>query len=98
MAAGLPLIAADNSAMDEVCGDGALLVNADDEDAIARALLSVLQSAETRHSLAARGREQAQRFTWRKAAEKTAIYLTESVMWQGRRRKSIPAPAAAAVI
>ncbi len=95
MASGMPVIGGDNSAQSEVCGDAALLVNVDDADELAHAMLSVAQSADLRKELARKGREQAGRFTWEKAAEKAAIYLAESIAWQGRRRKPIPAATAA---
>ncbi|HCA48624.1 MAG TPA: hypothetical protein DEP45_15115, partial [Armatimonadetes bacterium] len=53
---GTPVIAGDVSAMPEVAGDAALLVDPRDEGQIAEALLRVLGDAELRAMLAERGR------------------------------------------
>lgn len=86
MSAGLPVIAGNNSAQAEVCNDAALLIDAEDEEEIARAIISVLQSPALRQELTEKGVAQSRRFTWRKAAEKTAIYLAECVS----KRRPLP--------
>jgi glycosyltransferase involved in cell wall biosynthesis len=86
MAAGLPVIAGDNSAQSEVCDDGALLVNAEDMEDIARGLITLVQDSVLRQDLASKAVAQANRFTWRRSAEKTAVYLAECVSRRGQYR------------
>ncbi|HEY3296755.1 MAG TPA: methyltransferase domain-containing protein [bacterium] len=84
MQSGLPVIAGNNSAQVEICGDAALMIAAENSEEIARAMLSIVQNPALREDLSQRGKAQAQRFTWRKAAEKTAVYVAESL---SRRRQ-----------
>jgi glycosyltransferase involved in cell wall biosynthesis len=68
MACGTPVIASDRTALPEVCGDAALLVNPDDPDAITRAVLSACESRPLAALLEAGGIERARRYTWERAA------------------------------
>lgn len=68
MACGTPVVCADNSSLPEAAGDAALLVPAQDEDALSDALRRLIEDAPLRRSLRARGLAQAQRFTWQAAA------------------------------
>jgi glycosyltransferase involved in cell wall biosynthesis/GT2 family glycosyltransferase/predicted O-methyltransferase YrrM len=79
MSAGLPVIAGDNSSQAEIFGDAALLVDARSIEEITRGILRVVQDGNLRAELADKGRELSRRFTWRRVAEKTAMYLTEAV-------------------
>jgi len=67
MAAGTPVVAADRSALPEACGGAALLVDPDDPDAFAAALLAA--TGPERERLAAAGRERATQLTWERTAE-----------------------------
>jgi glycosyltransferase involved in cell wall biosynthesis len=71
MASGLPVAAALNSAIPEVCGDAALLFRAEDPESIAEKILEVLESGQVRQELAAKGRRRALDFRWDKAAAAT---------------------------
>ena len=71
MAAGVPVVTSDRSALPEVAGDAALLVNPEDTDALASALERLAADEELRADLAARGRAQAGRFSWEEAARQT---------------------------
>jgi glycosyltransferase involved in cell wall biosynthesis len=79
MSAGLPVIAGNNSSQAEVFGDAALLVDARSIEDIARCILRMVQDGNLRAELAEKGRALCRRFTWRKVAEKTAMYLTEAI-------------------
>jgi glycosyltransferase involved in cell wall biosynthesis len=68
MACGTPVVTSNVSSLPEVGGHAALLVNPLDADAISDALGRLLQDAELRQQLVARGFDQARRFTWEKAA------------------------------
>jgi len=71
MACGCPVITSDVSAMPEVAGDGALLVNPLDEGAIASALMRMLDEPATRHDVRTRGLARAKAFVWKTCAERT---------------------------
>jgi glycosyltransferase involved in cell wall biosynthesis len=75
MAAGLPVITSNRSAMPEIAGDAALLVDPSREDEIASALLSLAADTEMRNRLSEAGRLRAGRYTWSRAATQTlAVY------------------------
>jgi glycosyltransferase involved in cell wall biosynthesis len=67
MASGTPVVAADRAALPEACGGAALLVDPDDPDAFATALLDAAGPARER--LVAAGRERAAAFSWGRSAE-----------------------------
>jgi len=75
MAAEIPVIASNTSAMPEVCGDAAELFDPHNEDQLAAALLRVATDERRRRELVGRGRGRAQEFTWEKAVTETlAVY------------------------
>jgi glycosyltransferase involved in cell wall biosynthesis len=71
MARGVPVACADRSSLPEVAGDAALLFDPADPAAIARAIERLLGDHELAATLAEKGRRQAARFTWERAAEGT---------------------------
>jgi glycosyltransferase involved in cell wall biosynthesis len=79
MAAGLPVLTSDRGAMREVAGDAALLVDPEDSEAIAAALVRLDRDATLRARLIARGRERAQAWSWERTAEATAAVYAEVV-------------------
>jgi glycosyltransferase involved in cell wall biosynthesis len=75
MRCGCPVITCRNSSVPEVAGEAALYVDAEDVDGIADSVRRVLKDKGLREMLVARGREQAQRFSWDRCAEMTlAVY------------------------
>lgn len=68
MACGTPVVAANTSSLPEVIGEAGLLIPPTDVDALAGALARLLDDPALRADLIARGRQQAQRFTWAHAA------------------------------
>lgn len=75
MAAGVPVIAGNRSALPEVCGDAAEQVDPGSEEQLAAALVRLSRDEGRRRELIARGRDRARQFTWQSAVEKTyAIY------------------------
>ncbi len=77
MSAGVPVIASDRSALPEVCGDAALLVNPENEPEIAAALRQLACNSELREKLAAKGYDRVKSFTWERAAHCTwEVYQT----------------------
>ena len=70
MAVGTPVIAAGVSAVPEVAGEGAVLIDdPSDPRAWASAIRQVLDDGGMRASLVAAGRAQARRFSWQKTAQ-----------------------------
>ena len=71
MARGVPVIASRRSALPEVCGDAALLVDPLSCAELAAALNSLAESKDRREEMAERGRRNAAKFTWEKAVAET---------------------------
>lgn len=75
MACGTPVVCADNSSLPEAAGAAAILVNADDTDALAAALERGLTDQAWRAAARRLGQAQAARFSWRaSAAQLVAAY------------------------
>jgi glycosyltransferase involved in cell wall biosynthesis len=75
MYAGVPVIAGNRSALPEVCGDAAELVDPQDEEELASVLIRLAADETRRAELAARGFARAKQFQWEKAvADTLAVY------------------------
>lgn len=75
MSAGLPVVTSNGSALAEVAGEAALLVDPLDVDGLRNALHAALEDPSLRERLAAAGLRRAAQFTWRRAARQTlAVY------------------------
>ncbi len=73
MAAGTPVAASNRSSIPEIAGDAALLIDPDDPRQLAGALDQILTDLPLREALARRGRENARRFRWDRAADAMTI-------------------------
>ena len=71
MAWGVPVVTSNRSALPEVAGDAALLVDPFDVDEIAGALARLATDERLRRALIARGRQRAAAFTWEAAVDRT---------------------------
>ena len=71
MQTGIPVVTSSRSALPEVSGDAAVLVDPEDTGALAEALRELVRNEDLRQDLALRGMARAQMFTWRKAARET---------------------------
>jgi glycosyltransferase involved in cell wall biosynthesis len=71
MACAVPVVASNRSALPEVCGDAALLVDPLDIEDLAAALVRAGTDPELRRELIARGKNRAAGFTWTAAVEAT---------------------------
>jgi glycosyltransferase involved in cell wall biosynthesis len=71
MACGTPVVASSTSAIPEVAGDAGLLVSPTDVQRLAEAIERVLNGADLRGEMRARGIAQAKRFTWERTARQT---------------------------
>jgi glycosyltransferase involved in cell wall biosynthesis len=75
LAAGVPLITSDRSALPEVVGNAAVLVNPESVEDMAHAIRSLLNDMERRRLLIAQGRARAKEFSWEQAARQVlAVY------------------------
>ncbi len=75
LACGTPLVCADRTSFPEVVGDAALLVDPDDEAAIAAALAASLRGGPEVDRRRSRGLARARTYTWERAAVATdAVY------------------------
>jgi glycosyltransferase involved in cell wall biosynthesis len=75
MGRGVPLVAADRPSLNEVVGDGALLVDPRSPAEIAAALTALLDDPARAAALAARGRAVASRYSWAETARRTRDVL-----------------------
>jgi len=71
MAAGIPVLTSNRSALPEVAGDAALLVDPEDTDALTRTLRDLTESESLREDLTKRGRNRVREFSWKTAADRT---------------------------
>lgn len=71
MARGLPVLTSNRSALPEVAGDAAWLVNPADTAAIAQGLNRLMEDRALRESLAQRGLLRSSSFTWERTVEET---------------------------
>ncbi|HYM09163.1 MAG TPA: glycosyltransferase family 1 protein [Bryobacterales bacterium] len=70
MAQGTPVVTSNVSSLPEVVGEAAVLVNPENVFDIARGIKQALVDDDLREALIARGREQAARFSWDRAAQR----------------------------
>ncbi len=71
MACGTPVVCSNSSSLPEVAGEAALLVDPFDVDALTAALGRVLTDAALAEEMRLRGLQQAARFSWAQAAQRT---------------------------
>jgi glycosyltransferase involved in cell wall biosynthesis len=69
MAAGLPVLTSNRSAMAEVAGGAALLVNPESVEELAEALRKMIADEQLREDLKQKGLTRAAKFTWPQAVE-----------------------------
>jgi glycosyltransferase involved in cell wall biosynthesis len=75
MACGAPVVTANGSSLPEVAGDAAVLVDPRDADALAQAIVRLIDNPAARNELREKGFRRAKQFTWDQAAQKTlALY------------------------
>lgn len=77
MASGVPVVAADRTALPETCGDAAILVDPNDPTALADALATAATDADLRARLVQAGLARASVFTWDRSAELTDAVIGE---------------------
>jgi glycosyltransferase involved in cell wall biosynthesis len=83
MACGCPVITSNVSSLPEVVGDAALLVDPYNVEALAQAMLTVLEDDELKKEMSKRGIAQAQKFSWDKAAAEFLAVCTDVANKEG---------------
>ena len=78
MAAGVPVVAADRGALRELVGDAGLLVDTEDWNGLAAAVLRAAGDESTRAPLRAAGLEVAARYSWKRAAAEVHGHLVRA--------------------
>ncbi len=78
MACGTPVLTSATSALPEIAGDAALLIEPEDTAAIADGLARLASDAVLRADLRARGLARAAQFTWKRCAEETLAVLLKA--------------------
>jgi glycosyltransferase involved in cell wall biosynthesis len=78
MVAQTPVVASNVSALPEVLGDAALLVNPENVFEISRGIHDVLMDAELRTSLIEKGKAQARKYSWTQSAQQVLEIYREA--------------------
>ncbi len=84
MACGTPVVVSQVASLPEVVGDAGLLVDPRNPQSIADAIAHILTDERLAKELSCRGLERAQKFTWEKAAEETALVYRQVL--EGKER------------
>lgn len=79
MACGAPVVASNRPALPETCADAALLVDPDDHEAFAAALLEAAAPGPPRERLVEAGRARAAHLTWQRTAEGMDAVVAEAL-------------------
>ena len=79
MKAGVPVITSRDPAISEVAGGAAVQVDVTSTDALSRAILCVVTSAESQSRLRKQGIRRASRFNWRRTAQRTRDVYREAI-------------------
>jgi glycosyltransferase involved in cell wall biosynthesis len=77
MACGVPVVASSSGALPETVGDAALLVDPDDHEGFAQAMLTAACDQSARAQLVAAGRRRAAMFPWSRTAALTDAAISE---------------------
>ncbi len=69
MQSGTPVICSNRSALPEVAGDAAILIDPEDATDLQRAMVRVFRDPQLRQQLIQRGRQRARQFSWEQSAQ-----------------------------
>jgi glycosyltransferase involved in cell wall biosynthesis len=79
MASGVPVLTSAVSSIPEVVGDAALLVDPEDENAIAKGLLRILRDEKLRDRLVRAGRDRARQLSWESSVTQTVQAYRQAI-------------------
>jgi glycosyltransferase involved in cell wall biosynthesis len=77
MANGIPVLTSNRSALPQVAGDAAVLVNPDDTDSMSKELVKLMEDGDARENLRRLGLERAKFFPWSRAVDATYKVYSE---------------------
>jgi len=80
MACGTLVIAGNETAIPEICGDAALLVDGKNDKEIADAILKILDDNDLQYSLIEKGLNRVKQFSWQKNAEETVELFNQAIL------------------
>jgi glycosyltransferase involved in cell wall biosynthesis len=83
MSCGAPVVCSERTSLPEVVGSAGILVDPDDPDALGGAIQRVLNSADLRDDLRARGLARAKQFSWEQVAVDTSAVYAEVMGTKG---------------
>ncbi len=86
MATGVPVVAARRGALPEVLGGAGILVDPDDRDQIASAILHILDDPGLAATLSAKGLERSRVYTWANTARRTMDAYVAAIEHRSARR------------
>jgi glycosyltransferase involved in cell wall biosynthesis len=92
MACGTPVITSNNSALKEVAGDAARLINPLSIQEMTEAMTQLTEDSATRHDLSQRGIRRAAEFSWRKTALLTLAAYADVLRPSGGRTSCKASP------
>lgn len=69
-AAGVPVITSNTSSLPEISGDATYLIDPEDEEDIAQAILTIIKDKNLRKDLINRGKKRIKKFSWERTTEK----------------------------
>jgi len=87
MACGTPVVTSNTTALPEIAGKAALLVDPESTDNLAAAITAVVNNKELRQSLRTEGLRRATRFTWAATADRTLRALAEVEHFNAHSRR-----------
>ena len=88
MASGVPVVCSNVTALPEVAGKAALLVDPKDPASIAQAMIRVTTDSRLREEMIRRGLTRANRYSWEESARLTRKVLEETFETVGRKRQA----------
>ncbi len=77
MSLGVPVVTGNNSSLQEVANDSAILVESNDVNSIRRGIKQVLADKCLRQQLIVKGKKNSQSFTWEKTVEKFLVLINK---------------------
>jgi glycosyltransferase involved in cell wall biosynthesis len=83
MTLGAPVVTSNTSSLPEVAGDAALLINPDDVEELAEAILQIISDSQLRAQLVKKGKDQASLFSWERTARETLQVYTSVCTLKG---------------
>jgi len=70
MQCGIPVVTSDSSSLPEVVGEGGIMLDPKDENALLETMLSLYEDENKRKDYAEKGLKQSQKFSWKASAER----------------------------